>query len=489
VLLPIDTQTKTMTPRDAEQDAQPAAERRGVGRDELNLAEFPLTLLAKRIPKGRNTLVYEDVIRDQNKGEPVSRRLTITGDEKYGLPTTLDDDVIIGLIQITRESNNFSDRTVPFSRFRLIELLGWPDTGQSLKRLDESLNRWLGVTLRYEKAWWDKIAQSWMNEGFHILDNISLYDREMLTNFRRSGSQFVLPFSSFTWNKVVFRSFAAENLKRLDLTIYFGLSHPAAKRAYRFLDKRFYRSKSLVFDLRDFLSRNYDTGKLKEKLQPALEELEAAGFLEPMTRQQRYTKKGPKDWRINLAMKGAAKAAPSFGSSVIELPFQSVREAPPEGLVGELVHRNVTLATAEELAARFSADVISAKIEVFDWLLSKKDKKVTTNPAGYLVDSIRKGYVIPKGFVSKAEKQAKAAAEAEAQQKAEQIRLAKLEQKARDAEQDRLLQQRADEYLAGLSPTERDEIEKAALGDGAGGAMFFRESLIREHVIQLLNGS
>ena len=48
---------------------------------------------------------------------------------------------------------------------------------------------------------------------------------------------------------------------------------------YRFLDKRFYHKSRWEFDLTEFacehigVSRNYDTGQLKRRLQPAIEEL------------------------------------------------------------------------------------------------------------------------------------------------------------------------------------------------------------------------
>src|SRR4051812_16787550 len=82
------------------------------GRDELNLAEFPLTVLCKQVSPEDKVRVFEDRIRDQGTGEFITRRLTISADEQYGLPTPLDDDVIVGLIQITKAVNNFTDRTV-----------------------------------------------------------------------------------------------------------------------------------------------------------------------------------------------------------------------------------------------------------------------------------------------------------------------------------------------------------------------------------------
>ena len=43
------------------------------GRDELNLAEFPITLLCDRVPKGCKTLVFEIEPRDQLGGLKAGR--------------------------------------------------------------------------------------------------------------------------------------------------------------------------------------------------------------------------------------------------------------------------------------------------------------------------------------------------------------------------------------------------------------------------------
>ena len=107
----------------------------------------------------------------------------------------------------------------------------------------------------YENAWWDNAAKSWVDENFHVLDNVTLYDRE-----RRSGRpsrarrprrgagagrprprRIPLPLSSFRWNEVIFQSFQSGNLKQLDLEFYLKLRLPTTKRMFRFLDKRFYR--------------------------------------------------------------------------------------------------------------------------------------------------------------------------------------------------------------------------------------------------------
>jgi hypothetical protein len=442
------------------------------GRDELNLAEFPLTVLSRHVSRNDKVRVFEDRIRDQGSGELITRRLTVSADETYGLPTPLDDDVIVGLIQITKAANNFTDRTVSFSRYQLIELLGWPYSGQSFRRVDESLNRWLGVTLRYENAWWDKSAQSWVSEGFHMLDNLTLYHQDTIRRMRKAGGQTPLPFSSFSWNKVVFRSFQAENLKRLDLSLYFHLNLAASKRAYRFLDKRFYRCGTLQFDLRDFacehigLSRNHTAAKIKEKLQPAIEELEAAGFLEPLDRTERYVNVCRGEWKIILVRKQLepAKAPRKVEVSTLFKPSE---------LESGLIARGVTPVTAAELVGAYPAEHIEDRIEVFDWLIAKQDKRVTRSPGGYLADSIRKSYARPKGFESKAEREKKRATEQERTRRAEEAKQrTEREQQAREeAEQGRIAA-----YLETLTADEREAIEAEAIEKAAP---FFVQQLRR----------
>ena len=412
------------------------------GKDELNLAEFPIALLTDRVPDAQKTIEFKDRVYDERKGELVTRKLTITASDKYGLPTAKDDEVILCLIQLTKEVNGFTERTVKFSRSDLIRLLGWPDRGQSYRRIVLSLSRWLGVSLLYENAWWDKDQQSWTTRGFHILDNFEVNDSRSL------GGQMEFILSRFTWNEVVFRSFTAGYLKSLNLNLYLALKLPTAKRMYRFLDKRFYHRPSWTFDLREFahehvgLSRAYaDSGKIKEKLQPAIEELEAIGFLEPMGRDERYRKVSRGEWKITLAQKGKTATA---------------EKGPmPEPLEIEkaLTERGVTAKTATKLLAAHPEEHIRAKIEVFDWLVAKRDRRVQKSPAGYLVESIRDGYEPPKGFESAADREKRLQAQEGANRRAaEAKKRAEDEQKSREEQE----QARIKDYLDSLTAEERE---------------------------------
>jgi len=420
-------------------------------KDELNLAEFPIAALTDRIPDGQTTLVFEDKL-ERRDSPPIVRRLTIMGTHKHGLPTSLDDEVLVGLIQLTKRRSNFTNAKVPFSRYELIELLGWPQSGQSYRRIEEALHRWVGVVLMYENAWWDNAAKSWVDENFHVLDNVTLYDRERRRPAPRSSKgakveKAPLPLSSFRWNEVIFQSFQSGNLKQLDLEFYLRLRLPTTKRMFRFLDKRFYRRSRLDFDLRTMacehigMSRSYAPTELKRRLKPALEELEQHGFLEPLSPEERYSYVKRGCWRIILIRGKAAQSA--------EAPAQETAE-----LVELLKARGVTAKIAAELVETHPSGRIQTKVDVFDWLLRNGDKRVGKNPAGYLVASIRADYQPPGDFPSP-ESQATAAAEAAAAE--ESTRQAR--RKARDeSEQDRAREAALRATWDGLQAAEREAI-------------------------------
>ncbi len=390
-------------------------------KDELNLAEFPIAALTDRVPDGQTTLVFEDKL-ERRDSEPIVRRLTIMGTPKHGLPTSLDDEVLVGLIQLTKRRSNFDNPRVSFSRYELIELLGWPQSGQSYHRIEESLNRWVGVTLMYENAWWDNTAKSWVDENFHVLDNVTLYDRERRKTGKNAkgtakGGKVTpkpdkapLPLSSFKWNEVIFQSFQSGNLKQLDLEFYLTLRLPTTKRMFRFLDKRFYRRTRLDFDLRTLacehigMSRSYAPTELKRRLKPALEELEQLGFLEPLTAEERYSYVSRGCWRIILIRGQASQSEPSM-------------KVEPSELIQALSERGVTPKTSAELVGTHTPERIRTKLEVFDWLVKNGDKRVGKNPAGYLVSSIRSDYQAPGGFASEEESR-KTKAKAKAAEKA-----------------------------------------------------------------------
>ena len=418
-----------------------------IGKDEMNLAEFPMTSLSDRPIAGETSLKFEDQIYDDRKKKIILRKRIIEGSKEYGLPTATDDAVILALIQLTKLKNSFSSREVDFTRHELITLLNWPNKGQSYDRIALSLHRLAGVTYHFENSWWDNRRKAWMSKIFGIIDNVDLNDS------RETDGQGALFCSRIVWNQTVLDSFQAGYLRSLDFHLAISFKHVISMRIYRFMGKRFHLQPEWTFDLKDFacehigLARNYEGGvQLVRKLKPAIEELEGVGFLAPLPENERFSKKG-RDWSIRLIQPSPAL------TSFAETPPVSEAATPP--LVSDLVQRGITKAIAEELVQRHSAEMIQQKLDVFDWLVEKQDKRAAKNPAGFLRRAIETDYATPKGFESRAERQARAAAQHQAERKAAAERRRQHEQEAK--------RQRANAYIKQLGQAERLALEAEAL--------------------------
>jgi plasmid replication initiation protein len=406
------------------------------GRDELNLAEFPIASLSSRPATEQKTLHFEDRIWDKGLGRHVTRKLTITASDHFGLPTALDDEVVLGLIQLTRQ-NDFRDKRVFFSRYELIRLLGWRNEGKSYSRLETSLKRWLGVTFYYENAWWDKRSDSWVNESFHLLERVSI-----LATGRRSARDPSEPaLSSFLWNEVVFGSFQAGYLKRIDMELFRSLKSPIAKRLYRFLDKRFHHKTVWEFELRELahehigLSRSYDTAQLKRKLLPAIGELEGVGFVREQESANRFTRIKRGVWHVSLEKPRTKARSPQASAS----PRAPIRDS--------LLRHGVNRRTADKLVADHSPDAIEHHVRVLEWLLAQPGVEKPRNAAGYLVQSIREGYDVPRGF----------------QQSASRRNSTRQPPKNTSQSVDTRIRKQVTAHIKGLSGAERDRLEHEAL--------------------------
>jgi Replication initiator protein A len=419
-----------------------------LGRDEMNLAEFPITLLTDRVPKDQKEAIYQDEIYDDRTGLTLSRKLTIQAGN-CGLTTAIDDEVILALIQMTKHKHSFSERKIYFTRLELIKILGWPNTGQSYDRIKTSFDRWTSVYLQYENAWRDNRTKTWKTIGFHIIDNFELNDS------RTNGEQLDLIPSFIVWNEVIFDSFQAGYLKPLDYDLCMGLSNSTAKRLYRFLDKRFHHKTDWTFDLKELahehigLSRNYEgTTHLKRKLEPAIDELEKVGVLLPLPDGDRFPRNG-RTCKVRLIQKSPALASPP--------QTEPPSDTPP--LVAELVKRGVTDATAADLVKRHPAEAIEHQLDVFDWMMDKHDKRIAKSPAGYLVKAIATGYKEPAGFVTRAERQSREEAKRQAEEKAAEARRQEQEQQARN----QAMRRNINTYLKQLDQAGRIALEAEAL--------------------------
>ena len=132
-------------------------------RDEMNLAEFPLAVLSTRANPKLKTLEFEDSQRLPS-GEVVQRKWVITGTDKFGLPTSTDDDVLLGLMRMSMDQG-FRERKVCFTRYELLKTLRWSTEGRSYTRLTKSLDRLSGVRIRAANAFFDNSSKSYQTKN------------------------------------------------------------------------------------------------------------------------------------------------------------------------------------------------------------------------------------------------------------------------------------------------------------------------------------
>lgn len=175
------------------------------GKDELNLAEFPIAVVAESARPGQLTLVFSDTIKDRSTGKLVERSVTVHGTEEWGLPAAQDDDVMIGLLQLCFLSG--WPKKVRFTRYQLCKLLRWSVGGASYRRIYQALHRLSTTTYNYRYGWRDKANQEWVPSlVFSYIQALKIHEADKPT---KSG------LCEVTWSDEFHRSLEAGNLKGL----------------------------------------------------------------------------------------------------------------------------------------------------------------------------------------------------------------------------------------------------------------------------------
>lgn len=453
----------------------------GDGRDELNLAEFPLSLISKKASDDVKVLIFEDSVYDRENKITVNRKVTISGSADCGLPSAADEEVLLALIQVTKQQG-FKSKKVHFSRYQLLQILGWEDTGYYYKRILNALNTWLGVNVKWQNAWRDYTQQSnWGSKGIVLIQDFELKKKD-----QKDSSSYI------TWADQLFNSFQAGNLKGLDFGLYRALRNSIAKRMFRFLDKRFYNSERLTFDLSTFayekigMKRSYALPNVKQQFHAAITELENVGFLKHLPDEQRYRKIRAGMWEIIFIRGVDDDGQRPLGLDIDTLP----------DIENELVKRGVSRARAKSLAARFPEEHIRSKLEDFDFRMGREenDPLRPKNPGGYLAQAIQEDYASPKGFKSSAEMERERLEREALAADRKAIREAKAKaEAARKAAADYEYQQqveRVQKYMDSLQEEDRAKLEEEALASTLFGSQAtgrIRESLIHNYVLDYLN--
>jgi len=374
------------------------------GKDELNLANFPITPLTTTVRTDAKSLRFQDTIRGRD-GKLVKRTWLIQGGSEVGLPTAIDEDVYVALMELTQRQG-FENQKVLFSRYDLVKRLGWCPCGKCYQRLEESLVRLSNVTFHARNAFWDNEKKSYVTAGFTLIQGYHIY--EEIPGPKTERDQ---PYSWIMWSDQLHRSFKSGYLKFLDTNLFFSLRTPLARRLYRYLDRKFGEKDQFMIDLFELahehlgMSRNFQfTSEIIRKLEPGLNELVEKLHLESWE---------IKDRIISFLRSPGARHEPFDTSAedfayAVDLPFDSVRvieekdekiQEKGEGIEEQaarfakmLIERGVAPKEARKLVQSHLAglDKVQLAIEYFDSLMAQGSHGIK-NPGGFLVSLIRDG--------------------------------------------------------------------------------------------------
>jgi hypothetical protein len=360
------------------------------GRDEMNLAEFPLSLLAQRTTVGTLSFTKERSLTLPN-GMTLAQTWIVTGAPEYGLPQPTDEDVLLGLLKISCD-NGFISPQVHFTQRGLLGILHWPAQGWTFRRLEQALARLKTTNILARNAFWNNEQKAYQTRHFGIIEEYELLNQQ---GGAHQGRRFALSSNWVLFSRQFFSSIQAGYLKPLDLDLYFNLRSALSKRLYRFLDKKRYQKQRFEINLQLLASVHLGLSDatcqypswIKKDLDRAHAELTECGFL--ATASYSHARSG--DWKVSYQFRERTARCEQLS---LPLPKDETAE-----LREMLIHRGVSASVARELVQSKPAQLVSAQLEVFDHLTRLTQPKRFHNPAGFLTEAIRQEWNLrPPGF-------------------------------------------------------------------------------------------
>ena len=362
-----------MTKKEPETVLQP------VGKDEMNLAEYPFTLLTRRVSENQKTIEVQQQVRTET-GEVITQSWVVTGSDRYGLPLAIDEDIYIALMKILKDGG-FRDRTIPFTRYQILRILGKDISKREYDRIQQSLDRLVGTTITSKNAFWDNRTRSYVSKAFHIFESYELYREQP---GRKSARSPELPMSYVVLSSFLFESVKSGYVKNLDIEFYLSLRTPLAKRLFRFLDKKAYNNRTFEIGVMRLAEKlpvhDAFPSQVKRRLEEPHKELIEKVFLAEVNYARRRDGEEKVIYTFKRPRMNAEETLTPLGDPTVEM----------------LVARGISRSAAEELAARFSEEHIQKHVDAFDQLCAEESPRIRRNPAGYLRRAIEEDYAIPE---------------------------------------------------------------------------------------------
>jgi hypothetical protein len=258
-------------------------------RDEMHLLEFPMGVIADRVPidpaTGLETteIIVERTITEQ--GQPRQQKWIARGDPNYGgLPRGFDLDVFTALMTQWGKSD-FQHRIISLgSIYSILKMGGKSDQGGNYRRFHRAIDRLFGLSFEAQYSIWDPKAQ-------HRIPRFRF--KLLSSDVLKSTDGAEAPRGIVRVTEEFCHLIALGYLKCTDIERYWRLPTTYSRRLFQYLDKhrsRALRERAGRFEINGFLLakklgtldqtiHSYRPAKLRDVMAPHLDALVADGYL------------------------------------------------------------------------------------------------------------------------------------------------------------------------------------------------------------------
>ncbi|MBM3459031.1 MAG: hypothetical protein FJX77_10935, partial [Armatimonadetes bacterium] len=290
------------------------------------------------------------------------------------------------------------------------QLLGWDQHGESYHRLRLAFRRLYGVKITAINAFYN--ANNKRREREQAISIIADYDLVHGEDADPDDGGFPTWIS---WSPELHRNMRARWIKPLDVEYYLSLRNATAQRIYRYLDLRRGGDDKPVYqeELRTFaferigLSRSSAApSQIKQKLEPAHQELLETGYLQEVSYAPMKTEPG----KEQVIYRFMPRRRIGSRHQLVLLEMEPGRQSVAAALTGEAAPPEVLPSPAPalcELGARLAAQGVSRHTaqELVESCPEECRRQLeflpfreAREPGGLLVKAIREGWAPPAGW-------------------------------------------------------------------------------------------
>jgi hypothetical protein len=335
--------------------------------------------------------------RDIN-GTRVRQTATIIPSRQHGQPTTADRDKYMAFMKIVTEQKarvGEVQNPVAFTTYELLRYLGLSDSGTNFREVTQWIDRMVSTTIRSENAVYLNKGKRYAIDIFHVFDRAVLAGQEL-----EDGS--VAQMNYVYLSKWQLENINSNFLLPIDLYSYLQLRRDVAKALFGHLHTWFFASRggkvetrySYLCELLD-IQRWAHLSRIKQALEPALEELKAIDYVQSWFIERTIDKS---DFKLvlypgqKILRTGRPRLAATMNNGgVIDVEFEKTVRALVERGVREDTARRLLLDVPEE-------QQVGDQLEYFDDLLRKSGRTIL-NPPGFLVTMVRENWTVPVDLV------------------------------------------------------------------------------------------